>query len=379
LASLFIEENLKLREQQAQGTSEFLSIELNATKAKLDEQEKLLVQFKRQFMYELPDQRDTNLSMLGRLQQQLQTTGDALKSAQDRKLVIQKQLTEMRNMAALLTEQAAMPTGQEDTAVSPTTPSSALPKMKIGNPDELRLEKLKSLLGELETRYKDKHPDILITKKRIAELEKKIEASKKEPEAVKEKEIPSPTMAATLREATKEKKKGEKMEAGIDPFYKEIEGQLAATDIEIKRLKDEEARTKAKIAEYQTRLNNIPVREMAMVNLARDYQNTKETYQSLLRKNQEAQQAENLERRQKGEQFKVIDPARIPEKPFSPNIPRNLLMGLLLGIGLGFGVAFFREQMDRSFKDAEDLEATLGFKVLANIPRVETKIEKKAA
>ena len=77
LASLFIEENLKLREQQAQGTSEFLSIELNATKAKLDEQEKLITQFKRQFMYELPDQRDVNLSILGKLQQQLQTTGDA--------------------------------------------------------------------------------------------------------------------------------------------------------------------------------------------------------------------------------------------------------------------------------------------------------------
>jgi uncharacterized protein involved in exopolysaccharide biosynthesis len=114
---------------------------------------------------------------------------------------------------------------------------------------------------------------------------------------------------------------------------------------------------------------------MGMLNLARDYQNTKETYQSLLMKNQEAQQAENLERRQKGEQFKVIDPARIPEKPFSPNIPRNLLFGVLLGMGLGFGIAFFREQMDRSFKDAEDLETTLGFKVLANIP----KIEKKAA
>ena len=112
-----------------------------------------------------------------------------------------------------------------------------------------------------------------------------------------------------------------------------------------------------------------------MTNLTRDYQNTNETYHSLLRKNQEAQQAENLERRQKGEQFKVIDPARIPEKPFSPNIPRNLLFGVLLGMGLGFGIAFFREQLDRSFKDAEDLETTLGFRVLANIP----KIDKKAA
>jgi uncharacterized protein involved in exopolysaccharide biosynthesis len=154
-----------------------------------------------------------------------------------------------------------------------------------------------------------------------------------------------------------------------------MEGQLAATDWEIKRQKDEEARTKAKIAEYQARIDNMPVRELAMANLTRDYQNNKETYQSLLKKNEEAQRAENLERRQKGEQFKVIDPARIPEKPFSPNILKILLFGFLLGTMSGFGMAFFKEQTDRSFRDAEDLETTLGFKVLANIP----KIEKKAA
>ena len=366
LASLFIEENLKQREQQAQGTSEFLSIELNATKAKLDEQEKIITQFKRQFMYELPDQRDTNLNVLGKLQQQLQTIGDALKSAQDRKLIMQKQLTEMRNMAAMYTE---------DSTVSSSSSSSASPKPKLANTDEGRLNQLKNYLAELETKYKEKHPDIVATKKRIADLEKKSEASKKETEEVKEKEISSPAIATATPEATKEKKKDTTAGVGMDPFYKEMEGQLAATEWEIKRVKDEEARTKAKIAEYQARIENSPVREMGMANLTRDYQNMKDTYQSLLKKSQESQQAENLERRQKGEQFKVIDPARIPEKPFSPNIPRNLLFGVLLGMGLGFGMAFFREQMDRSFKDAEDLETTLGFKVLANIP----KIEKKAA
>jgi hypothetical protein len=213
------------------------------------------------------------------------------------------------------------------------------------------------------------------TKKRIADLEKKGEATKKESEEMKGKEIPPPAITTATPEPTKEKKKDTTAGVGMDPFYKEMEGQLVATDLEIKRLKDEEAKTKAMIGQYQVRIENTPVREMAMANLARDYQNIKDTYQNLLRKSQEAQQAENLERRQKGEQFKVIDPARIPEKPFSPNIPRNLLFGLLLGMGLGFGMAFFREQMDRSFKDAEDLETTLGLKVLANIP----KIEKKAA
>jgi polysaccharide chain length determinant protein (PEP-CTERM system associated) len=365
LASLFIEENLKLREQQAQGTTEFLALELNATKAKLEEQEKMITQFKKQFMYELPDQRDVNLSILGRLQQQLQTIGDALKSAQDRKLIIQKQLTEMRNMVAMLTE---------DSTVSPSSSPLPSPKPKMTNTDESRLNQLKNHLSELETKYKEKHPDILMTKKQIADLEKKIEAGMRETEEVTEKEIPSPTGVSTAPEASKGKKK-DKVNVPVDPFYKEMEGQLAATDWEIKRQKDEEARTKAKIAEYQARIDNMPVRELAMANLTRDYQNNKETYQSLLKKNEEAQRAENLERRQKGEQFKVIDPARIPEKPFSPNILKILLFGFLLGTMSGFGMAFFKEQTDRSFRDAEDLETTLGFKVLANIP----KIEKKAA
>jgi uncharacterized protein involved in exopolysaccharide biosynthesis len=93
----------------------------------------------------------------------------------------------------------------------------------------------------------------------------------------------------------------------------------------------------------------------------------------LLKKSQEAQQAENLERRQKGEQFKIIDPARIPEKPYRPDMTKILLIGLALGFFGGVAVAFFREQMDRSFRDAEDLQVTLGFKVLANIPRIGAK------
>ena len=389
LASLFIEENLKLREQQAQGTTEFLAIELNNTKAKLEEKENLLTQFKKQFMYELPDQRDTNLNILGKLQQQLQTIGDALKSAQDRKLIIQKQLTEMKNMAALLmpkeeTREEKVPPASQLTAPTslPAAKHVPPPKAKIINPYAQPLEQLRNQLAELQTKYTEKHPDIATTKKRIADLAakaEKFEANQKEAEEKKseefeEKDLPSPVPPVAVN-PPKGKKKEESVDPGVDPFYKEMEGQLAATDLEIKRLREEEAKIKAQIGQYQARIENTPIREMAIVNLSRDYQNLRENYASLLRKSQEAQQAENLERRQKGEQFKVIDPARIPEKPFSPNIPRNLLFGVLLGAGMGLGMAFFREQMDRSFRDAEDLETALGFRVLANIP----KIEKKAA
>ena len=174
-------------------------------------------------------------------------------------------------------------------------------------------------------------------------------------------------------ETSKKKKDDEKMDMESDPFYKEMESQLVAAELEVKKLKEEDSKIKARIAEFQARVENTPVRELGMTSLTRDYQNTKETYQSLLKKNQEAQQAENLERRQKGEQFKVIDPARIPEKPMQAKVFKILLAGLLLGMGSGLGMAFLREQMDSSFRDAEDLEATMEFKVIANIPRIQKK------
>ena len=202
----------------------------------------------------------------------------------------------------------------------------------------------------------------MIVKKKIADLERKIEVRKAEDDGV----VANPTKS-------KKEKNEDKVDLDLNPFYKEMESQLTATELEIKRLNGEESRIKVRIAEFQARIENTPVRELAIANLTRDYHNTKETYHSLLKKSQEAQQAENLERRQKGEQFKVIDPARIPEKPFKPNIPKILLFGIFLGIGSGFGMAFFREQMDHSFRDAEDLEASLGFKVLATIPKSQEK------
>lgn len=334
-------------------------------------------------MNELPEQREANLRVMEQLQLQYQRLSDNLRGAQDRKLIIQKQLNEMKlafasesNLDSIKEEKNLKEEKSDSLTSTPSILTQSLPlvskgKPKMKNPYELQLDQLRNHLSDLDSKYTEKHPDVLVAKKKIADLENKIEKVK----AIEaEEEITKVEMASTSE--TLKKGKGEEIVSlESNPFYKEMESQLTATEFEIKRLKDEEPKIKAKIAEFQMRVENAPARELGMANITRDYQNNKETYQSLLRKSQEAQQAENLERRQKGEQFKVIDPARIPGKPFKPNIPRIILFGFLLGMCSGFGMAIFREQMDRSFRDAEDLETTLGFKVLANIP----KIEKKAA
>lgn len=325
LASLFIEENLKVREQQAAGTTEFLTAELTTVKAKLDEQEAQIAVYKKRHMGELPEQRESNLKIFEQLQTQLNKVGEGLRSALDRKLFLQKQLSEVESGSDSATPLPTKGGRQDEGAQSYETKKEALTRQ----------------LQDLRTRYTDTHPDVIATKKKLADLEKNKET----------------------------------YNISKDPRYREIKGQLAVTELEIRRLNAESEKLTRQIGTYRSRIENAPLREQDMAALLRDYVNTKETHERLLKKSQEAQQAENLERRQKGEQFRVIDPARVPEDPSSPNIPKIYLIGLVLGIGAGFAIAFFVEQSDRTFHEATDLEKTFGLKVLASIPKIEQEQE----
>ena len=344
LTSLFIEENLLIREKQATGTTEFLTSELTTTKTKLDQLEAALSQYKRQHMGELPEQRDTNLRILEQIQLQSQRVGENLRAAQDRKLYIQKQLSDLE-LPISASGGGGTPAGKETrvssgrSSASSTALSNSSPVPEVAGSYESQKDAQNRQLDELTSKYTDSHPDVIAAKKKLAELEKK-----KETYNVKN-----------------------------DPRHKELRNQLTINDIEIKRFRSEEAQISSQMNRYRGRIENVPSREQEMASLVREYQNTKETHELLMKKSQDAQQAENLERRQKGEQFRVIDPARLPEKPFSPDIPKVLLIGLVLSIGCSFGLAFIREQLDRSFHDAGDAEVTLGLRVLATIPKIEEK------
>jgi len=319
LSSLFIEENLKQREQQAVGTSEFLSNELKTTRERLETQGKELADYKRRHLGELPEQRETNIRLLEQIQLQYQRNEESLRAAQDRQLLIGRQMRELEN-----------PSVQPGESAAGTRSRGSF---------ETQLDDMKKNLAELQSRYKERHPDVVSLKRKIAEMEKRKDA----------------------------------FNINNDPRYRELANALAATDLEIKRLQDESVKLRAQMGQYRGRVEGATVREQQMSSLVQEYENTKRLYESLLRKSEEAQQAENLERRQKGEQFRVVDPARVPEKPVQPDIPMVLLIGLVGGVASGLGGIFAREQIDRSFRDPEDVEATLGFKVLANIPKIVSK------
>ena len=342
LASLFIEENLKIREQQAQGTTEFLASELNAKKTKVDKVEAEISDFKKRHINELPENRDANLKILEQLHLQSQKINESIKAAEDRRLIIQSQLASVPYRSAGFSDQGIL----REEIMSP--PAGTKPSLV------LQLGSQKSHLEELKGKYTENHPDIRVTRKKILELEKRLA-------------LANTDTASTVKKS----KEGDVAADQYNYFQEERKTQLTLLDKDVRRLKKEDDKTRAMIAAYQTRIDNTPIRELSLSAMIREFNSLNESYQGVLKKSTEAQQAENLEHRQKGEQFRIIDPARIPERPFKPNASRVLLIGLALGLGAALGATFIREQMDRSYRDAEDVESNLGLRVLANIPTIE--------
>jgi polysaccharide chain length determinant protein (PEP-CTERM system associated) len=337
LASLFIEENLKVREEQAVGTTEFLSTELSAVKENLDAQESKITGYKRHFMGELPEQSENNIKILEQLQNQSQRVTESLRAAMDRKLYLQKLMSDMESPSAA---PASVLYGKNSHIVEDQ--NNAAPGISdMTGSYETNKELLTKQLDDLKTKYTDNHPDVIAAKRRLTDLEKNKKIYK------------------------------ETYNVAKDPKYRELKNQMTLTGMEIGRLNAENGDLSRRINAYRARIERTPLREQDMVSMLSEYKSTKESYDRLLKKSQDAQQAENLEKRQKGEQFRIIDPARVPEKPFSPDIPRLLLIGLAAAIGAGFVTAFFKEQSDLTFHDASDLEATLGIKVLASIPKIQ--------
>jgi uncharacterized protein involved in exopolysaccharide biosynthesis len=225
------------------------------------------------------------------------------------------------------------------------------------------LNNLKRDLANAQSKYTENHPDVIDLKKKIANLESKVEAKIK-----------------ALREGKTEENSSNHV---LDPIAKRLLTQYTeqynGALLEIKRLKEEEKKLKDQIVLYQKRIEDTPKREQELTLLTRDYDLLKTNYQSLLDKKIQAQMAENLERKQQGEQFKILDPARIPEKPFKPDRNKILLIGTFLGLASGLGLAWFRESLDQSFHNYQEVEVYLGIPVIAAIPNLKEEKQSKYA
>lgn len=331
LSTYFIDENLKVREAQAIGTTDFLDDELNNIKTQLEKHEETLLIYRKKFMGELPEQLETNLRILDRQQEQLIEKQKNLRNVKNMLIAFEKQISELQNM-------------QNDVSMFSTDGL-----FEFEAEGSTRVDQLGEQLSILKTRYTDKHPDVMRLKRMIAELEDQIDQELSESEESEESE--------------------EEVFSGNN--YQEL--QMAQRDEitkEIKTLEADISKIQEQITIYQKRVENTPKREQELLSLKRDYANIKGTYDSLLKRKLEAAISVNMEKKQKGEQFRVVDPARLPEKTIKPNMNRLFALTLAAGLVVGCGLVFLLEYLDTSFRRPEDIDSLLGVPVIAILPSV---------
>ena len=320
LAGLYIDENLKIREEHVSGTTEFLENELEKMKHQIEAQDSRIQKFKQEHLGELPEQRESNLQALGGLRVQLQTVSLALDAAKERKLLLSRQVSEMRAVRS--------GPGQD--------------RAEMALDPRARLRDLQAQLAALRGRYTAEHPDVVSLQRQIEELRAQLGG-------------------------------GEAAGAGgRDSFLPpELSHGVQVADFEITRLAAEKERIEKAIIEYQQRIENTFSREQELLNLTRDYAVTQKQYQTTLDKKLDAQLSQSLERRQKGERFRVLDPASLPELPVRPN--RALLRwgGLGASLALALFLPILLAQLDTSFHVVDEL-AVCSLPVLAVVPQVLT-------
>ncbi len=315
LASLFLEENLKVREKQASETFIFLEEEAKKVKADLEGLETKIKTFKEQHADSLPELLQVNVQNLQRLEVDVERSQSNLKNLEQQAGYLQSQL-------------------------------ASVPTTDIRMTRKSRLEELKVQLASLTTKFSVEYPDVIKIKAEIAELERMV------------------------GEGTPVNDNGGTAQPD-NPAYINLAAQLASTQSEIVSVKQQIKDTTAKAADYNRRIDMSTRVEGEYKTLMNEKNTTELKYNDLIRKTMEARVSRGLEKEQKGGRFTLIDPARLPEKPFKPNRLAIMLIGVVLGVGAGFGMLAVREFLDESVRSVGALAAATSFPVLGSIPEIE--------
>ncbi len=342
VAAFFVEENLKDREVQAEGTAEFIDVQLEESKKRLDDLETKVTHYKMQHSAELPQQENALLGRMSRLQAEMQANSDGMNRARQSRIVLENSLDVAEaNLAAVAKAWEAAKRAAAETPKPAATPrrEAVVPPQVQGNPE---IEKLQAQLDDLRLRYSDAHPDVRRVRSRLEKLVT-LEAGRPEvalepvPQPAKNNEVerPVPARPAPAREPAEllqARDRVQTVKAQMDALQREMDA----------RAKDEQ-RMRQELSSAQARVDRLPVREQEMSELLRDYDIAKGSYQGLLGKKLSADMATDLERRQKSERFTIIDPARIPKAPSKPKRPMLFAIGCGMGLLLGCSAAFGNE------------------------------------
>jgi uncharacterized protein involved in exopolysaccharide biosynthesis len=326
---MFIAENLKLRTERAEGTTEFLQKQVEEAKQKLDEKDARLAEFKRKYLGQLPGQEQVNMNILMGLTQQLEAVNQLLTRTHQDKTYAESQLDQQ--IAAWEAAQVGS---------NPLTL-------------EQQLAALQTQLLTMESRYTPDHPDMIKLKADIAQMKKKIDEN---------------NAAAKAKPADKDKADLAKMNE--PPNIQQLRNLIHGYDLTIQEKTRDQERLQDQIRTYRARVEISPLVEQQYNEITRDFATAQGFYDELLRKKSQSAVAADLERQQQSEQFRLWDPPNLPEKPTFPN--RLLFAGGGLGGGLvvGLGLALLLELKDKALRTERDVEVLLQLPTLALVPSI---------
>lgn len=326
MAGLLVEENLRSRTQTAQGTTDFLSRQVDDAKRALDEQDGKLADFKRKYMGQLPGDADNNLRLLMAANAQLDTNAQTLNRAQQ-----DKSYTE-----SLLAQQLA----SWKSSQSSNSPQTM----------EQQLNVLQAQLMQLQARYTDDHPDVIKTKADIAEVKKRLAEAN--------------NAASNATDTT------QRSNASEPPEIRQLRLQIHQYENVIAQATGDQKRLQSQIQLYQAHTAMAPAIEEEYKAKTRDYDNALNLYRDLLTKKSSLDLAANMENAQQGEQMNVVDPANLPSTPSFPNPWLFAGGGLGAGLVLGVGMALWLEVRDRSIRTEKDASAAMDLPLLVSVPWV---------
>lgn len=325
LADAFVQEASRKREVRAEETSAFIGQQLDRTQQRLTMLEGQLRTAKEAFMGALPEQTGANVAMVTGLQQQIETTANAIRGEQDRLSIIERQVESLKAGAA-------------NEVPVPGLPATA-------SPAAIRVVQLERELEVARGNYTDKHPEVVRLRDELAAARASVTAEQARPESER---------VASLR---------------VDPSYRALLSDAERSRLRIRELQRRESQIQSQIGMYRARVDSAPRVEQRIATLQREYDLERQQYGELSSKKRASEIAENLERSRGGERFTVLARAALPTVPFSPNPQRLWVVTLLLGLVLGAGLALGREYLDRSIYDARAFN-DLDLPVLGEIPRI---------
>jgi succinoglycan biosynthesis transport protein ExoP len=349
LTALFIDDNLRVRQQQSEDTTNFIKSQLANANASLADQEAKVKAFKSEHEGNLPSQEASNLQILSGLQAQLQNEEDTLNTAKQQRVYLQTLIEQYQTLHASPRSADTPPTGLE--AI------------------ELDLDMKKSKLADLSSRYTDNYPAVAALKDEITKAEKSRDefiAESQQKNVVGKASnsssyarsgIASPRNAQTLQ----------------------LQSQLQANQEEIANRERAIAQLETRVNSYQTRLDAEPASEQQLADLTRGYDQSRANYDDLLKKQNESEMATSMEQMQQGQRFSMLDPPSLPLKPDFPN--RLKFCGIGLGVGLALGVLLVGvlEFMDDRLRSETEIKTLLPIAILSEIPEIISPADERSS